>query len=1501
MLPGGMRVVEEMGTTAMAGLSDTLPDGTLITTGMYGDSLSGASQSQLRTFSVQSQAVIDSESKIAITTGDAYFANLAAHNGAITPSLAADAGRMVLNPVTTLTIDPASVFDTAPAAGGRGAEVDIGGTAIDIMASLDNAPADGALHVTAASLTSLNADSLLVGGTRTDNADGTTSLNVTANSILVGNDGTTPLSSAEILLASNGTLTIADGADILAQGTLTDARTGDYLMGDANTAGSGTGALVRVSTGQERLVTRTNGTTDTSLAVGAATLSGNAVLLDSSGASALSGNVAIPNAKFVALDAPRIGFNADPATYNGLVISDALKNLLTQSGAQLTLRSGSSIDFADGTYTFGALRLDANSLSGLDGGAVTINAGTVGLSNVGAAGTVCTDCAPGNGTLAINANQILFTGGSLSLQNVVLAADTSSVISTDVIVTLPAGTIVTIVGVTGALLQPVRVKLPQGNAMTLLAGTKLVDSDNGTLAAGTTVNPTTDTAATTTLENGNTYSVVDSFQFPGYGSVEGGQNATLGADTTVAVPSGTPAILNNAAATSAISFFGGGVTLTAQNGVLAQGAGSRFDAGTANLTLHTPYLGDFATPVAAGVNPTIPSLILNTAGALVIDNVGVGAPAAVTGTPGAALTLNGQSVSITGTDVRATGGTLNISSATGIAIGAGTILEAPGYSKNFGDDTDPFAVDAPGGLITLNAGNGDIALTSGSTVSLGGDSGNGGSITLNAASGQVSLAGTVIGAPGGASLTVNSGGAFDLSTFATASGAGFDGDIAIESGSGNLALAAGDSLKAADVSLTADGGVVDIAGTIDVSGINGGNVDLFGTSGAALEGTAQILARATGYGPTDTRQASGGNVTLGSGFISSSINAGGYQQGDSGPITIASGAVIDVSALNTQPRIVEGEKNGITTYNYVAADQGGSVTLRAPLIGADGAGSVNIAVADAGSIKGAASIVVEGYRAYDLGAIGSGGQFVGVDTTTTPGTAILDTTATGLPNFLADEAPGTLPTFIQNFDISSSYGNLGGLASQSNFHARPGVELDYNGDIMLASNWNFAAGVVDTTSATSAGLMTTSPATGELAIIPGDEAAVLADFTHMLYRVGGTAFGEPGELSIRAKGNLTINGSITDGFFTFGDQTDTAYLNTATGASVYNATFNTTCTPSCTSIGTFTGSTPPTHFNIVFTGATDQLAGGANLVPYDAAANTPGALGSGTGGQGDPIGSAEIFPLIQGSNGPQPVQSWSYQLTGGAKTGSANPAQVQTNATGGVIVQGSETYTYGGVSGSLSSTVQFKIGTSTVGLNALGATENLSANSAVALLIGANANIKALVSPLALTFFQGLPKNPDGSNKYVFTLSAGQPTLVYTTYQEAVAFMQYLAASPQWQQQATSAFPLPGGGSSGTPALGHGYDPDPDPHWHRLHQLVGGGQYRSAQWRHAHAGDQQRVDSQLSAWRRADLHRRCAGDAGPCHGNRLDDRPGRDARSIRVRRQRQLYRHIQLRLRRCRR
>lgn len=1253
VLPGGMEVVQDTSAvTVRPGVSSVKSDGTLVTTGQFGG-LAGTAQSTPLVFDVKSRAVIDSYSNIVLTSADTNFAALAAANGGIVPRLPVDAGRLVLNPSANLSLS--GQFQTAPGQGGRGAEVDITGSSIAVVSDV-GPPVTGVLQIAAGQLSSLNADSLLIGGVRTDNVDGSTSLSISAHQVSLSNDAAHPLSAPEVLLATDGAgggLILADGATITATGAETSGQSGDYVITGVAGGQTGRGAVVRVSSGAPRLVTRTpltGAAASGGLTVGAVSLTGASVLLDSSDAFTLSPSARLTTQN-LALSATNIAFAPTVAGGVGLVITPGVEASLGSTA--LTLRSQNVIGFTSADYGFGDLTIDAPGLAVSGGtGAVSIEAGAVTLRN---SSTIAdAGACNGSGLLACGAGTLALNGQSLDFQN---------------------GT----VRVFGA---------------------------------------------------------------------------------------------------------GHGVTLSAPGGVTFDGQAT-FDVAAAPLSIATPFLGDGS---ASGP----PGLTISTTGALTLSNPSGAAAPAVSGTPGASLTLAGGSVSVTGVDVRATAGTLNVTSATGITVGSGATIETPGYSRTFGDAVDPYVVSAPGGLLTLTAQNGDIVLQSGSTLSVGGGTGNAGSLTLTAGQGQVSFGGTLDGAApgGGASFNLSEAGAFDLNAFAAGAGRVFNGDITAETGMGDLVLAQGNTLKAANVGLTADGGRVDIAGTIDVSGVNGGQIGLFGAAGVTLESAAVIAARASGYPDNDTRQASGGLVELGTAGL--------------GAISVASGAVIDVSAARTNDRIVEGEQNGLTTYNYVAADQGGQVVLRAPAQGADGHESVNVSFA--GTIAGADSVVVEGYRAYDLAHIGA--QFVGVDTTTTPGTAILSTTATasGKLNLLADEGAGTIPTFIQQFNISSSYGALGGLASQANFHAQPGVELDYSGNITLASNWNFGAGVVNVAGATAAGLMTTSPATGLPSVVAGDEGAILANFTHMTYRVGGTAFGEPGRLSIRATGNVAIGqaqtnhtASITDGFFAFGDQTDPTYLSLATGGALYNATFTPTCQPNCGTVAAFAGTTPTTNRMILtFATAAATAASGANLIPYDAAANTPGALGSGAGGAGDPLGSAELFPLIQGANGLQPVQSWSYQVTAGSKSGSANPAQVRAGATGALTVQGTSSYTYGGTASGFSTNLDLNVNSAPFTASGWLAAEmaafpNLNANSAVIISFANPSSVSAQIKAVGARFFSAA----NGLSASQYVLTGSPPTQVATSLGLAAQFVQYLGNSAEWQT-IKGAFTAPGG-SGGSP------------------------------------------------------------------------------------------------------
>ncbi len=423
-LPGGMRIVENATTTSVApGYEQKLKDGSYVVSGYYGSAGTSFYDSTLHSFTVQTQATFDKYSNIALTSANAKFAADAAKNGTATPQLPIDAGRLILAPTDSLTID--SALTTTPGKGGRGAEVDITSSAFDIVGSGTGTGAPGAVVLNADDLTNLNAGSLLIGGVRTDNADGTTSLAITAHDILVENDAAHPLSGPEIVLAVDGSgagITLANGATIIATGTPSVLLSGDYVIDGSQDGMTGQGAVLRVSQGPQRQVTRENPVDLPSgfLSVGEADLEGTSILLESSGDLTASPTASLVTEN-LALGAGQVSFTNDGTGLSGLVIGDALEALISKV-AQLTIRTPGEIAFADGTYDFQNLTLDSQGLSflGTSTGSVNLDAGTLTLSNSGVVGTACAqDCAS---SLNIHATEVDFASGTIGAFG--FAADT---------------------------------------------------------------------------------------------------------------------------------------------------------------------------------------------------------------------------------------------------------------------------------------------------------------------------------------------------------------------------------------------------------------------------------------------------------------------------------------------------------------------------------------------------------------------------------------------------------------------------------------------------------------------------------------------------------------------------------------------------------------------------------------------------------------------------------------------------------------------------------------------------------------------------------------------------------------------------------------------------------------------------------------------------------------------------------------------------------------------
>jgi filamentous hemagglutinin family protein len=1161
MLPGALRLVENVGAEApVAGVSTKLLDGSIMVGGTYGVGGGSFAESQRRLFTVQDQATFLQYSRIELTSATKSFTALATANGTALPRLAADAARLVIDPVSELSIG--AQFVTAPATGGRGAQVDIGGTDINIVAPGLAPAGTGGVTLTTSDIANLNAASLLIGGIRSDRADGSTELALTAHSINVATDAANPLSAPEILLGVDGlntSINVADGSAIVATGTLGDTRDGAYMLADGH---SGMGALLRVANGVERLIDRSDETSRANslrpagMTIGSALFSGDSLLLDSSRDLVINPSVSL-NVRNIALGGDDIFFTVADPSLRGLVVTPELEAKLA-AAERLTLTSKSVIAFSAGEHLFNDLRLNARGLRPMlpgDAGdpvSVTIRADDVTLENTdidrGECATITTFlCSPNANSFAIEADTLRFAGG------------------------------------------PVHV----------------------------------------------------------YGA-------------------------------------SGGVRLAARGGISYDGQ-TKLDVDAAPLTIDAPFVADRALtkdPRDAAVRP---GLTLLTSGAVTVRNSFGASPELPTGTPGVSLSIGAAgaaaaSVSISDVTLRATAGTIDIRAEGAVDVAGSSVLAMPGYSRTFGDAADLVRVSAPGGLLKLVSQSGDLTIGSASRLLLGGGDGKAGSLVLSAANGAVTLDGAIDAAApeGKASFALDTGGLFDFSAFVNDLAESFTGKIAIRAGEGDLLMAAGQQLAAESVRLTADGGQVDIAGVIDTAGVNGGDIALFGAGGVALRGSALLDAHADGYAESDTRSASGGDVTLG--------------VADDGAILVEQGARIDVGARREGDRLVADTRkdpvtlNDVTTYSFVEGDKGGSVLFRAPVIEQPGADSVNVSFG--GVIGGASEIAVEGYKQFELGALASDPRFTGVQINAA-GQAELDlnATAAGRVNVLADNAPDTLVDFVQSFDISGANAGLGDLLASPVFHARPGMELAYTGDILLNSNWNLGAGAVDIPGAVAAGLMAPSPlGGGRFEVVPGREAELFRRFTSLTYRVGGKVDGEAGVLSLRAGGNLDLRHSISDGFFAFSDQTDPGYISYQLGGGdrTYHPAVSVACgTPAagfdCSILTEYyydpnrrpVPLTAAEAVTIVFSdiGRGTDVLPGVNA-PYSVAANAPGARGLQADGAGDPIGSAVLFPLLADGSA---VDSFSLRLVGGARD-SVDPNAVNSAATGNLILSGESHY-----------------------------------------------------------------------------------------------------------------------------------------------------------------------------------------------------------------------------------
>ncbi len=503
------------------------------------------------------------------------------------------------------------------------------------------------------------------------------------------------------------------------------------------------------------------------------------------------------------------------------------------------------------------------------------------------------------------------------------------------------------------------------------------------------------------------------------------------------------------------------VNLNASAAVIGEGSGALNIA--QSLAIKTPLLTG-----ASGADRTI-----NAGAAFSLGGTGAEADITRAGL-GSTLNLSGASLDLGGLVFLPSG--LLFAKATSGDLVVNGRLDTSGTRQEFYDTVE----FTDGGIIELESLAGNVNVNAGATVSIASHQAGGaaGSLIIRSPQGAFLSAGTLIGSG-------SSGhGSFALDTHAMPSYATLGAQLTAGSFSesqvfrvrtGDVAL---DGIaRARTFRLSADAGSVLVTGLIDASGEQGGEISL-AAHGDMVLGTGSVLD-VSGYDFSNAGK--GGLVQL---------EAGAQTGGVVGPgsVQILSGSTIDLSVAS----MIDGDALTPGTSAYFGQFSG-KLHIRAPQI----AGFTDLAVAPiGGDVIGASSILVEGYRLYDLTS--TGGLITG-----------WRTSLGALP------AAGTVQRRI--YDDATAYlstANHGAMllrllgSDPQNLHnllvLAPGVEIiNLTGNLRIGSD-----------SASSTAL--------------GSASQTSADWNLADFRFGPNQ--APGVLTLRAAGNIEVLNALSDGF-----------------------------------------------------------------------------------------------------------------------------------------------------------------------------------------------------------------------------------------------------------------------------------------------------------------------------------------------------------------------------------
>ncbi|WP_295763908.1 filamentous haemagglutinin family protein [Undibacterium sp.] len=524
---------------------------------------------------------------------------------------------------------------------------------------------------------------------------------------------------------------------------------------------------------------------------------------------------------------------------------------------------------------------------------------------------------------------------------------------------------------------------------------------------------------------------------------------------------------------------------------------------------------------------------------------------------GGRLQFKGDSIN---SDARifAPGGQLNMLAKNGININGGE-LSAAGVAIAFGTTS----AYAPAGKITLDGGSGNVLLGANASLDLSAVGAAAGSLAIKANNAnnnakailEGSLKATALKGvdgilPSQGSLQMDVDSLGDATQFAALNeklnAAGFTESRSFRVRHDDVDLAAGVTINAHQTLIATDNGNIRIAGTIDASGAKGGSIELYasqalatGNSGKlSLGSSAQLLAYANVAASSGAGSlGDGGRVVLGTASADGQMPSDVYT-GSS--MSLEKGAVINVSGLGL--------------------GSAGSVTFRAPKVGNGFGQDVAISQLDA-KIVGSGASVIEAYKTYTTSKISEApdaangdGTYSNLQAATSTIGAISYVTdyskanrpkiaiATATPAGMIGTPAGLMYLDAKNFSENNA---VVSRLQRADLLLRAGIEVRSPGDLTVSVNEiNPTAAPKDSKGQVvydATTVVLKDPGKGKLTKAP---VALKAPQVDALtpnpqtpnpedrgWNLNAWRFNaEPGVLSLRAGGDLLINGSISDGF-----------------------------------------------------------------------------------------------------------------------------------------------------------------------------------------------------------------------------------------------------------------------------------------------------------------------------------------------------------------------------------